>query len=140
MNEPAGARSQLAPKEYGKRERTVRVVRTAGILLLIGLAYALFVGTTGIYLPCPIRTATGYLCPGCGVSHLAMALLAGDLRGAYAANPFLFFLLPVLAGYLIFCAVRYIRTGENKETRAERIARWALIPAAVLFGILRNVM
>lgn len=47
--------------------------KNLGILSVLGLggAYAIFALTTGFYIPCPFRAATGLLCPGCGISHCA---------------------------------------------------------------------
>ena len=44
---------------------------------------------------CPIRWLTGIPCPGCGLSRAYLALLQGDLVGAFAFHP-LFWAVPVL--------------------------------------------
>ena len=36
---------------------------------------------------CPFRSLTGIPCPTCGATHVALALLNGDLRAALGANP-----------------------------------------------------
>ena len=55
-------------------------------------------GAAGIGVPCPWRLLTGTLCPLCGATHLGVRLLHLDIPGAFAANPFVFAALLVLAG------------------------------------------
>ena len=48
---------------------------------------------------CLIRRATGFSCPGCGMTRAYIALLSGDIRGAFYYHPL--FLLPIPAAALI---------------------------------------
>ena len=48
---------------------------------------------------CPIRRVTGFSCPGCGMTRAYIALLSGDIRGAFYYHPL--FLLPIPAAALI---------------------------------------
>jgi succinate-acetate transporter protein len=70
----------------------------AGLLLCI-----LFLHSTGIFsvdkvgnaLPlfCPFKAITGIPCPGCGMTRAILSMTKGDFHGAFAFNPFSFFLL-----------------------------------------------
>lgn len=123
----------------GSKTRLFRVLRILGLLLVLGLGYALILRWMGRGLRCPFHTLTGLLCPGCGVSRMCLALLAGDWAGAWRANPALLLLTPVIAVLLGLRTVRYVRGGPAKAPAWENRV-W--IGAAVLlaaFGVLRNL-
>ena len=108
-------------------------------ILAAGLAYLVFVRTTGLSIPCPVRLVTGYQCPGCGITRVFVALSRGDAAGAYAANPLVTILLPPGALYGLFSLVRYIRTGRRQGSTPENIALVLVLAITVAFGILRNL-
>ena len=116
-----------------RSRRLRRVLAGGGVLLAAGLGYALWVGCTGLALPCPFRAATGLLCPGCGVTRLCLALLRGDWGGAWAANPML---LVLLAGGI---AVRYVREGRTAGPRWENVLCWILAALLLIWGVVRNL-
>ena len=49
------------------------------------------------YPRCPLHSLTGLECPTCGALRALHQLLHGNLRAAYALNPFLFLALPIIA-------------------------------------------
>ena len=120
--------------------RLRRVLRGCAVLLAAGLGYALWVQLTGLAIPCPFRTITGFLCPGCGVTRLCLALLQGDLAAAWSANPALLLLFPVLTVLVVRLAVRYIREGHTIGPKWESALMWALIALLVVWGVVRNLI
>ena len=100
-----------------------------------GGLYYVIVRYTAFSLPCPFRYLTGYLCPGCGITTLLLALGAGDIAAAKAANIFLFYTLPWL---LMSIALR-----SYLPPRYVRLLDKTIYPvyAAILicFGIYRNL-
>ncbi|WP_294553663.1 DUF2752 domain-containing protein [uncultured Pseudoflavonifractor sp.] len=106
---------------------------------MIGLAYAVFVGLTGLSIPCPVRALTGLLCPGCGVTRLCMALLRLDFAAAWDANPVLLLLLPVLAALLARQAARYVKSGRSALSRGESALVWGMAAVLLLWGVARNL-
>ena len=122
-----------------RSRRLRRVLAGGGVLLAAGLGYALWVGFTGLALPCPFRAATGLLCPGCGVTRLCLALLRGNFPAAWSANPVLLLLLPVLAALAVRIAVRYVREGRTAGPRWENVLCWILAALLVIWGVVRNL-
>ncbi|HJG87184.1 DUF2752 domain-containing protein [Pseudoflavonifractor capillosus] len=121
------------------KHRLRRLLLQAGLILGIGLAYAVFAGLTGLSIPCPFHALTGLLCPGCGVTRMCLALLTLDLSAAWAANPVLLLLLPVLAALLARQAARYVKTGRSAFSRGESALVWGMAAVLLLWGIARNL-
>lgn len=121
------------------KTRAKKLLARAGLILGIGLAYALFCSLTGLALPCPFHTLTGLWCPGCGVSRMCISLLRGEFSTAWGYNPALMALLPVLAAVLTRLGVRYVRTGETRPTRGENVLIWGMAVCLLAFGVLRNL-
>lgn len=121
------------------RKRLKSVLRTAARLFAAGTAYGIFLHFTGIGLVCPVNFVTGLKCPGCGVSHMCLALARLDFAAAFAANPALFLLSPVLAIILIQYITDYIRKGRWKLRPFQNIVIWICTVILILYGIARNM-
>ena len=52
-------------------------------------------------IPCLVSIATGYRCPGCGLTSAFGAIITADFVGAMGANPLIYILLPAGSYYLI---------------------------------------
>ncbi|HIY20662.1 MAG TPA: DUF2752 domain-containing protein [Candidatus Flavonifractor merdigallinarum] len=120
------------------RRRLLQTLAGWGAVLALGLAYALWGSVTGLWIPCPIHTLTGLDCPGCGVTRMCLALLRLDFSGAWAANPGLLLLSPLLLWLLLWQTVDYIRTGVCRTTFWRSILGWSLVVLLVGYGVLRN--
>lgn len=120
------------------RRRLFRVLRGLGIVLLLGLGYALWGSVTGLWLPCPFHALTGLECPGCGVTRMCLALLRLDFAGAWRANPGLLLLAPLILALAGWQAMDYVRTGDRRPGRGQRLLGWTLVVLVVGYGILRN--
>ena len=118
--------------------RLKRLLLWAGLILGIGLAYAVFVRLSGLSIPCPVHALTGLLCPGCGVTRMCMALLALDFPAAWSANPVLLLLLPILAALLARQAVQYVKSGRPSLSQRESALVWGMVAVLLLWGVARN--
>jgi hypothetical protein len=73
-------------------------------LAALGATALLFLfdpATTAAYPACPLHSLTGLDCPTCGGLRAAHQFLHGNLRAAFALNPFLFFALPAVTLLLL---------------------------------------
>jgi Protein of unknown function (DUF2752) len=116
---------------------TASVLLVSAVLLLL-LRYA-NPASSGIFPPCPFLWLTGFYCPGCGSLRALHQLLHGNVRAAFAFNPFAVLSFPFLAyagasraAYLLNC--RYF-----PRIFLPAWFIWTLFSAIVLFGILRNL-
>lgn len=122
-----------------KRERFFHVAASAAVILAAGTAYYFFYRFTGIGIPCIFRTITGFMCPGCGVTHMFAALFALDIRAAFEANPVILLLLPVFTALLVKNIVQYIWHGQYRIGRMEQLLLICSIAALLVFGVWRNL-
>lgn len=137
---------KLAERVYeqpGIIKKRLRIV-IAVVILLIMLAGALFLyyhnPEGGLILACPIRSVTGYLCPGCGAGRACYALLHGRLYQAFRYNPFLIIMMPWLALYYIVCGLQWVIYG--KERLSIHIPEWIpflLLVLFLIYGVVRNI-
>lgn len=117
-------------------------LRAAALLGGVGVGLAGLYATTGIGLPCPWRFFTNTLCPFCGSTHLGVALLHGDLAGAWAANPFAFVLL---CGLGVACVAWAVELAGGPAVRLprrladQRLWYAVLGVVAVSYAVLRNL-
>lgn len=121
------------------RRRLARLIITACAVFLCGLGYAALCLALGTAIPCLFYSATGFLCPGCGVTRMCLSLLRLDVRTAWQLNPGLFLLLPVLAAAALRLAFRYVKTGSLRPGRAMNLVLWACVVWLLTWGVLRNV-
>lgn len=119
-------------------QRLKKVLLLGFVFIGVGMLYGLFVKFTGIGVPCPIFTLTGLKCPGCGITHMCIALLQLDFQAALEAHPVLFIELPFLLIVMCRSMIRYIRFGQRQLTRLESIGIYICITMLVIFSIIRN--
>lgn len=118
--------------------KALQKIKNASSLWLIVLltGYYILVKYTEISLPCPFRALTGWLCPGCGITTMFLALADGNVAAAKQANIFLFYTLPILAFLLLLQACWH-------NVKLKRLLNKLILPAylasLIIFSILRNL-
>lgn len=108
------------------------------ITLLVGVCFLIQQGV--LQVPCLFRTVTGLLCPGCGNTGAAMALLRGDIAKAFWRNPFCFLEFAYIGWVLAHMTVSYIRNGRFSYRSPCPAVDVAVLVAIVLWGALRNFL
>ncbi len=120
-----------------KRLRTVlRPVVMAG---MIGIVYAIWLKITGIGIPCFFNLWTGFKCPGCGITHMCLAVLSGNFSLARQENVFLFYMLPLLGFFWGINSIKYIITGRYLDKNKTDILLWMAVVGLLIFGVYRNI-
>lgn len=121
------------------KARLGRVLALWAAILGLGLCYGGLISALGWGIPCVFHLLTGLKCPGCGVSHMALCLLRGDVSGAFDANGGVLCLLPL--GFILALdqSVRYVRSGTRRLGRLENGLVIFMIVFLVMFGVLRNL-
>ena len=114
-----------------------RGLKTALILLGIGLCYYIFTEITHLYIPCVFNVVTGLNCPGCGVTRFIVSLLHFDFRSAVSWNLALAVLLPLWLIYGAFYIFLPEKLGDR--TKPFKILTIGSVVLLVVFGILRNI-
>ncbi len=112
-------------------------IRYLLIILGVGFGYYLWLNFTHLGIPCPFRTITGWLCPGCGITHMLIALIQLDFHTAYLENPFLLLTLPFVIGQIIY--QRYLQLTKQVNPQWNQVLLWLYVIALIIFGILRNL-
>ncbi|HEY3336995.1 MAG TPA: DUF2752 domain-containing protein [Propionicimonas sp.] len=109
----------------------------------IGLSLSGMYAITGVGIPCPWRSLTNTLCPFCGSTTMGVALLHGDVAGAWVANPFVFTLLAGL-GLACLCWLAEVLGGPAirlpRFLGDQRLWYAALTVTAVTFAVWRNLV
>jgi hypothetical protein len=85
--------------------------------------------------PCPLKSATGVPCPGCGLTRAVVALLRGDFAASLQLHAF----APVLLACLGAFAAAALLPSARREAFAGAVARFErrtkatyAVPAAML--------
>lgn len=120
------------------KERIRKVVTIFFIFILLGLTYGVFVNLTGLAIPCLFYKVTGLKCPGCGITHMCVALLYFDFSTAFHSNQVLFVTLPFAGILFLWHILEYVKKGIWKLNKVENILCYLYIVVLVGFGILRN--
>jgi len=92
------------------------------------------------YPACPLRSLTGWYCPGCGMTHALAALLGGRFAEAMHHNPLAALLLPLVAGVAAIQLYSALCWNRWRPIAIPPRATAVLLTVTTLFGLLRNVL
>ena len=106
-----------------------------GIIALGGI-YIIFIKASGFAIPCMFHKITGLLCPGCGTTHLFLAMASLHIREAFFYNPAVFILLCLWILVSGLCMFR--KTAVIMNARVLYTLLYLSIAFLSLFGVIRN--
>ena len=89
----------------------------------------------------PFRFPVSFIClQGCGSGRACYYLLHGQIGRAFAGNPAMVILLPLIVLYLTARMADWVMTGGNHIDRkiSVKLLLWILI-ALLIYGVLRNI-
>ena len=120
------------------RRRTFGFVHALGLSGLLGLLAARYLPVEGLpFMHCTLREHTGWPCPGCGLTRVAVRVAHGDIPGAFDANPLGTLAALGFAACAVFALLQAVfRLPMPHLTYSEREAR--ISRAAVLSAIVLN--
>ena len=121
-----------------KRKRTIKLIKEIAFVAVILAANAIIYTTTGYGIPCIFRLTTGLKCPGCGMTHAYIELCKGNLHGALGHNILSVTLMPLILIYLVYKALVFIKTGEQRTRAWEYVAYTICFIVLALFFVYRN--
>jgi hypothetical protein len=115
--------------------RSLGVVDALGITGALGLLVARFIPIARLpFWGCTLRRATGWPCPGCGLTRAADRFAHGDFAGAWHANPLGTVAAALFVGAILATALHLtFRVPLPVVTVSPREAWWL---RAVLVGLL----
>lgn len=113
-------------------------LRVIGIILIIGIVYYIITRITHFYIPCVFRLATGYACPGCGITHFFVDLFHLDFYSAVRQNLLVAVLLPL---WSVFYVIHFFSRSPLFEWsgKVTNILAWLSVALCLVFGVLRNL-
>jgi len=116
-----------------------RIVSSVIPTIIAIAAVALALVFTGNWR-CPVRLATGYPCPGCGMTRATLQALSGHFREATAWHPLVWVVVPLIAAYFVVEIVCWIRTrsfGASKRIPGARVVFYGTLALIVVVWIAR---
>ncbi len=115
---------------WAPRSRAFGLLHALGLAGFLGLLAARVLPLEGLpFLQCAWREHTGWPCPGCGLTRVAVRVAHGDVAGAFDANPLgtvvalLFALCSLLAALQLLFGLPVPLVSLNaREARVTRVA------------------
>ena len=125
--------------EKDKKTRIKRLIIITTAVLLVGVAYYVFIKITGNAAPCIVYKSTGFYCAACGITRMFVALFELDIITAARNNLLaLLLIIPVIV-FALNRGIKYVKYGALKFTKPEKFCVIILIILLVVFTALRNI-
>ena len=86
-----------------------KILVLTALLIAAGVAAYYGLARLGLAIPCVFYQITGLLCPGCGNTRAALALLRLDVPAAFAYNPLFLVEFFYLAWIIFHCSRAFLK-------------------------------
>lgn len=123
--------------EQNARLRDILI--NSAIVLIVGIAYFIFIKIVGKGFPCVLHSLTGLNCPGCGISRMFISLASLDFKAAFSYNAYVMTVGPVAAVFVLKHYIIYVLKGNKKTGKFENALLIIALILAIVFGIIRNI-
>ena len=120
------------------KDNEIKQIKIEVFVLLVFILYICIFMKWGVGIPCIFKSATGYDCPGCGMTHAMGELVKGEFTKAWSYNAISITVFPLICIYLLY------RIISEKIFGRERFYIWELVflvfvfIVVVLYGYFRN--
>jgi Protein of unknown function (DUF2752) len=130
---------------FSPRTRQFAFLHALGLAGVVGLLAARVLPLSGLpFFRCALREHTGWPCPGCGLTRVAIRVAHGDVAGAFDANPlgavaalsFAACTVLALAQFLFRLPIPLVTLNE-REARSVRVAFLSLAAVNYLVVVVR---
>lgn len=105
-------------------------------VLSVGIAYYAFTKITNMYIPCPFRLVTGFVCPGCGISHFLSDIISLNFKNAVQQNLAISILIPI---WIVCSLIFLFSKSDSVKKRLFTCIAWGSIAFLLIFGVVRNL-
>lgn len=121
------------------RRKWMVIITVIAAITVGGATYWWFDPSSTMLFPrCPVKSLTGWDCPGCGAQRCLHALLHGRWSDAWHYNPLLMVMIPVMAVMIVS------ETFRDRWPRFNRVmtSRPLIVTLLIIFGawmVIRNL-
>lgn len=136
---PLAVPPRLPPPGWRRPTAGLVWAALAGLLGAAGLLYAFNPTEYGFYPVCFFHQATGLECPGCGTLRATHQLLHGHFGAAFALNPLLFVVGPVVGWGVVAGGAEVLLGLKLPQPFHHPAWVWVFTGALLLFGVGRNL-
>ena len=118
----------------------IALVLCAGAVCAVGALYLYHHDPYSYPLPCIFYLLTGLYCPGCGAGRACYSILHLRFKDAFAYNPLMTILIPLICLYIAARLIDWMVTGGNHVDKriSVKLLAWILVIVFV-YGALRNI-
>ncbi|QIY84146.1 DUF2752 domain-containing protein [Chryseobacterium sp. NEB161] len=115
------------------------IIVVAFVVVIIAVYYFLNPSDSSLFLSCPLKSVTGYDCPGCGSQRALHALLHGRFAEAFGFNPLFVISIPLVLLILLISWINQYRSAD-KQILFYRSKAFLIIVLIIvlLFSLFRN--